>query len=195
MNTAVGCSVLLRGFRLALSVEGLRPHTIGNYCRDVERLANYVDKDPHTVSATDIREFTLQLQTELSPKTVHEAQLGIRRFFRFLVGEGDRQHDPTSTIKLTRYKVEPRPTYTPAEVTRLIIACPTNTLNGIRDRAMVLTLIDTGVREGELVSMNVPNFDEQLVRVGGKGGVRRGGTRLSAKSSWRRGFWERFHRR
>jgi len=39
MYRAVGSSVLVRGFRLALSVEGLRPHTVDNYVRDVERLA------------------------------------------------------------------------------------------------------------------------------------------------------------
>ncbi len=37
MDAAVGYSVLIRGFRLALSVEGLKQHTIDNYVRDVER--------------------------------------------------------------------------------------------------------------------------------------------------------------
>jgi hypothetical protein len=39
MQTAGGFSALLRGFRLALTVEGLRPHTIHTYLRDVERFA------------------------------------------------------------------------------------------------------------------------------------------------------------
>lgn len=33
MDTAVGYSVLVRGFQLALSVEGLRPHTADNQVR------------------------------------------------------------------------------------------------------------------------------------------------------------------
>ena len=39
MFTAVGYSVLIRGFRLALSVEGLKPRTIENYVSDTERFA------------------------------------------------------------------------------------------------------------------------------------------------------------
>ena len=34
MDTAVGSSVLVRAFRLALSVEGLKPKTISDYVRE-----------------------------------------------------------------------------------------------------------------------------------------------------------------
>ena len=37
---------------------------------------------------------------------------------------------------------------------------------------MILTLFDTGVREGELVSMGLPDFEKATVRVEGKTGVR-----------------------
>ena len=56
MHTAVGYPVLIRGFRLALSVEGLRPHTVDNYVRDVQRFAEY-HKDPLSASPSDVRAF------------------------------------------------------------------------------------------------------------------------------------------
>ena len=43
MDTAVGSSVLVRAFRLALSVEGLKPKTISDYVREVERLGTFLD--------------------------------------------------------------------------------------------------------------------------------------------------------
>ena len=46
MNTAVGSSVLVRAFRLALSVEGLKPKTISDYVREVERLGTFLDGRP-----------------------------------------------------------------------------------------------------------------------------------------------------
>ena len=55
MVTAVGYSVLIRGFRLALSVEGLKPHTIRSYVRDVERFARHHGQDPLSVTSSDIR--------------------------------------------------------------------------------------------------------------------------------------------
>ena len=106
MQTAVGYSVLIRGFRLALSVEGLRPHTINCYVRDVERFAAHCEgKDPGSVTSGDIRAYVLELQARVAPKTVYEAQLALRRFFRFLHREGDIAGDPTRDTKLTRYRV------------------------------------------------------------------------------------------
>lgn len=121
MDTAFGYSVLVRGFRLALSVEGLKPHTINCYVRDVERFAAYQEaSDPLSVTATDIRAY---LQGRRSAKTVYEAQLGLRRFFRFLVREGEIEADPTSNMQLTRYRVDPQLTYSSAKVKRLLLAC------------------------------------------------------------------------
>ena len=173
MDTAVGYSVLIRGFRLALSVEGLKPHTIACYLWDAERFAaHYAGRDPQSITPTDIRAYILARQEKSAPKTVYESQLALRRFFRFLLREGEISADPTTNMKLTRYRVDPQPTYTSAEVKRLLMACTTRTREGIRDRALVMVLFDTGVREGELVSMTMPDWDRRMVRVDGKGGVR-----------------------
>ena len=171
MDTAVGSSVPTRGFRLALTVEGLKPHTVDNYVRDVERFASH-HQDLQKATSTDVRAYILTLQERRSPKTVYETQLGLRRFYRFLLREGDIDRDPTATMKLVRYRVDPQPTYSPAEVKRLLLACNMRTREGLRDRAMVMVLFDTGVREGELVSMGLPDWDSRQVTVDGKGGVR-----------------------
>ncbi len=56
MQTAGGFSALLRGFRLALTVEGLRPHTIHSYLRDVERFAEYVGtRHPCSIFPSDMK--------------------------------------------------------------------------------------------------------------------------------------------
>ena len=41
MQTAGGFRVLIRAFRLTLTVEGLRPHTIHNYTKDVGRFVHH----------------------------------------------------------------------------------------------------------------------------------------------------------
>ena len=112
------------------------------------------------------------MQEKYAPKTVRESQLGLRRFLRFLVTEGEIETDPTLDMKLISVRVEPQPTYSEAEVKRLLMVCSPKNLDGIRNRALVLTLFDTGVREGELVSMDLPDWDRRTVRVEGKTGVR-----------------------
>ncbi len=174
MQTAVGFPVLIRAFRLALTVEGLRPHTVYNYVRDVERFAHHCHRPkPKSIGHSDIRAYIVTLQESYAPKTVYEYQLALRRFFRFLVREGEIRRDPTATMKLVRYRVDPQPTYSELEVNLLLAVCDLRRRERIRDRAMVTVLYDTGVREGELVSMAMPDWERRMVQVEGKTGIRR----------------------
>ena len=173
MHTAVGSSVLIRAFRLALTVEGLKPHTVQTYVRTAERCAAHSNgRRPHRITSADVRAFIASLQDQCAAKTACEAQLALRRFFRFLLQEGEIRRDSTRDVKLVRYRVDPQPTYSEAEVKRLLAACDTRTLQGLRDRAIVMVLFYTGVREGELVSMVLPDWERRSVRVDGKTGIR-----------------------
>jgi site-specific recombinase XerD len=173
MVTAHGFSALVRGYRLSLSVRGLRPSTVESYVRDVERFTSTLNgHTPKSITPADLREYFLAYQDGRAPKTVRECQLALRSFFRFLVAEGEVRRDPTRDMKLTAYRVEPQPTYTEAEVKRLLMACDHKTLEGLRNRALVMVLFDTGVRESELLSMSMPDFDRRRTRVSGKTGTR-----------------------
>lgn len=174
MDTAVGSLELLRSFRLALTADGLKPPSVGNYLRDVERFAAHVGgRSFDAATPDDFRSFVTSLRQRRAAKTVHEAQLGIRRFFKFLVREGEIASDPTREIGLVRYRVDPQPTYSDEEVKGLLSVCRVSTLSGVRDRAMVMLLFDTGGRAGELISMGLPDWQQSCVVVDGKTGVRR----------------------
>jgi len=178
MRRASGLTPLLHGFRLSLAIEGLRPCTIAHYMRDVQRFTAFLSGcdaptlDQRPVTAQDVRAFLAAFQDGHAAKTVREAQLALRRYFRWLVQEGEIEHDPTREMRLTSFRVDPQPTYSAPEVKHLLLACDSKTLEGIRDRALILTLFDTGVREGELVSMGLPDWERRIVRVSGKTGVR-----------------------
>ncbi len=173
MHTAVDWSTLTRGFRLALTIQGLRPHTVTNYVRDVERFARSVDgTSPSQVTEADIHFYLGEFQQGRSPKTLRDAQLALRRFFRFLAHEGEIPDDPASELQLAHYKADPQPAYSEGEIKRLVLVCDPKTPDGLRNRALVLTLFDTGVRVGELVSMSLPDWERRRVTVTGKTGVR-----------------------
>src|SRR2546425_334809 len=173
MKTATGFPALIRAFHLALTVEGLRPRTVANYVGDVKRFATGAGyRNPASITSTDIRTWLGLIQGSRAPKTVREAQLALRRFFRFLVQEREIRRDPTREMKLMTCQTDPQPTYTELEVKRLILVCDAKTSAGIRDRALLLTLFDTGAREGELISMGLPDWERRRVRVSGKTGIR-----------------------
>lgn len=173
MHTAGGLSGTVRGFRLALTVQGLRPSSVNHYARDVERFArHFAGRSPASITPADVRGYVIELQTRHAAKTVREAQLALRRFFRFLVQEGEVRCDPTRDVKLLNFRIEHQPIYAEAEVKRLLLVCTNKSREGTRDRALVMALFDTGVREGELVSMGLPDWERRTVRVDGKTGVR-----------------------
>ena len=70
MPTAVGFPVLIRAFRLALSAEGLRAHSIDNYTKDGERFATYfLDRKPKSITTSDLRTYIVTLQQKSAPNT------------------------------------------------------------------------------------------------------------------------------
>ena len=170
---ALGCDRLFESFELSLKADGLRPHTISCYLRDVRRFWEFAQpEDPKSVTSDQIRKFVTSLQSQLSPKTVHEVQMGLRRFFRFLIAEGELTTDPSKPVRLTKFRVTPQPTYTLDEVKKLLSSCRVSTKEGVRNHAVISVLFDTGVRESELVSMGLPDWDTSTVWVDGKTGQR-----------------------
>lgn len=112
------------------------------------------------------------LKTQISAKTIHAVQISLRRFFRFLISEGELSNDPSRPVRLTKFKVIPQTTYTVEEVRTLLDSCKISTKEGARNHAVISVLFDTGVRESELVSMEIPDWDTSTVWVDGKTGQR-----------------------
>ena len=74
MDTAVSHTEPVRAFRLTLTVEGLRPDTVHNYARAVDRFAEAISVPPGGLRPIYVRAFVHDLQEHCSPKTIHELQ-------------------------------------------------------------------------------------------------------------------------
>ena len=159
---------LTEDFGRTLQLEGLRPSTIYHYVRDARRFCLYLrGRELSGTTPGLLREYLIVFQNGRKAKTLREAQIALRRFFRWLVAEGQLASDPTTGIRLAAFRTEPQPTYTDKEIRQLLAAC-----TNIRDRALILTLYDTGVREGELISMGEIHWERRKVQVTGKTGTR-----------------------
>lgn len=102
---------------------------------------------PANVTAKHVKKHVEALRKQVSAKTVHESQLGIRRFFKYLVTEREIRRDPSRQVKLTRYRVVPQPTYVVDDLKKLLTACD-QSVGGVRGKAIITVLFDTGVRVG-----------------------------------------------
>ncbi len=172
-NSAVIWARYIESFSLVMKLEGLRPHTISSYVRDVRRMGELMEwQSPTSLKSHDVRKYVDWLSDRVSPATVALGQLGLRKFFRFLMDEGEITTDPTVKVKKVKFRNKPQPAYTPDEVEQILRFCKSNTWNGVRNRAIVTVLFDTGVRVGELVSMGLPDWETHTTVVNGKTGQR-----------------------
>lgn len=89
----------------------------------------------------------------------------MRCFFNWLVASEYLEKSPFRTlrnVKLPQKIVRP---YEPGQISALLEACDTSPELGLRDKAIVLTLLDTGTRCPELVKLNLEDLDLEAGRL------------------------------
>ena len=97
--------------------------------------------------------------TQLSLETRHRYFREVRCFFNWLVDSDYLEQNPfrgMKNVRLPQRIVEP---FSADDVARLLAACDPETALGVRDRAMVLCLLDTGLRCSELVLLSFADLD------------------------------------
>ena len=100
----------------------------------------------------------------------------IRSFFGFLFENGAINEDPTESLGSPRVGRSLPRFLSKEEVARLLdVACQEPSNEAKRDAAILELLYATGLRVGELVSLNVPDIDlqESYIRCWGKGSKER----------------------
>ncbi len=103
-----------------------------------------------------LRRYLVETQARgLAATTVHHHASAARTLFLFLEYEGRLPGDnPMRRVRMPRLPKELLPALTPEDVHKLLNACDTE-----RDRALVLFLLDTGVRAAECAALNVGDVD------------------------------------
>jgi integrase/recombinase XerC/integrase/recombinase XerD len=102
--------------------------------------------------------------TALSFDTRHRYFREVRCFYNWLVEAGYVERSPFAglrNVRLPRKIVQP---YTPDDVRALLTACGDSDI-GLRDRAIVMTLLDTGIRVSELAQMVLADLDLDELRL------------------------------
>jgi integrase/recombinase XerD len=90
----------------------------------------------------------------------HVARLmTVKVFFRFLVRDGHLLANPALQLELPRHKKPLPVVLTESEVLKLLETPDTQELTGIRDRAILELLYGTGLRNGEMCSLELDLLD------------------------------------
>lgn len=152
------------------------PKTLAHYRYTVGSLATWLQEhgvnSPQEIRPDHIRAYLVDLQRRgLKDTTQHAHARAIKCLCRWLVREGILDKSPMDKVSMPRLEQTIPPPFSLEEIKRLVKACNTKTPRDLRDKAIVLSLLDSGLRASEFVSLRVGSLDLRtgLVIVVGKG--------------------------
>ena len=186
---------LIQYFEVCNQSEGKSPKTVSWYSANLRRFHRYLKSRhlPDSIADLDIqtlRDYVLYLQKQkkfadhpytpeqgkqLSPRTVQCHARALKAFSSWL-----HAGNYTNDNRLTNLKVPKAPAkivepLTPEEIKAIINAIDKNSPTGLRNHAVLVTMLDTGLRASEVANIKLGqvNFEAGYIKVMGKGSKER----------------------
>ena len=159
--------------------DGLAKASLSSYRSDLTHYSAWLRTQKLTVlreaDEAALMRFVAELSMTLRAASQARYISTLRRFYRHLLARGQIIADPTLKIAMPAKPSRLPKVLSEKQVEALLGVPQTDTLLGLRDRAMLETLYATGLRVSELVGLKLHevNFDMGVVRVFGKGSKER----------------------
>ena len=190
-------------FLLSCKVEGKSYGTIECYSDKLKGFLWYATNygwpdDIEAITTNHLREFLAYLRETphrfnskcpramkpINSTTIQKYYRALSALFNWSVNEGILETNSLIKIKVPRAEKKVVKSLSSTEVNQLILHFG-DSFEGIRNKAIILVLVDCGLRLGELLSIKLidVNMDQQLIKADGKTGervVRFGSTTMKA---------------
>jgi integrase/recombinase XerD len=184
---AMKLSKACEGFLLSKSAEGLSKRTLTTYQQQLNHLTEFL-QDAHIEQVTthDLRKFFDYLRNEYTPerwggdkqpltgRTIHNYWICLRSFYTWAVTEFDIP-DVLKPVPPPKANVAHTESYTQEEIKRILSITGERTREPKRNIALILVLLDTGIRNSELCNLRMGDLDLRLgkLAIQGKGAKKR----------------------
>ena len=144
-------------------VEGKSPRTLKAYGWTLTRFQRALQEDgaPQDVRALGPAQVIAYLErsTHLARETRHRYFREVRCFFAWCERTGFVADTPFRSLRNVQVPLRVVQPFRPAEIAQLLDACDPATPMGLRDRALLLTLLDSGIRCSETVGLDLGDCD------------------------------------
>lgn len=160
----------------------LSEHTLRSYASDLAQFRAFLAGGPHGAGRPEpeleqidhltIREFLGELYRRRNRKSSVARKLAaVRSFMKYLAAQGAVAGNPARSVATPRQERRLPEALMRETVGELLETPDAGTVLGKRDRALLELLYGTGIRVGELVSIDLGDFDlgDGFLRVLGKG--------------------------
>ncbi len=164
----------IQRFAVYLAAAGRTEKTIRSYEERLKRFQRYSKQaNIEEIAADDLDAYVVHLRKSLSPASVAGHVQAVKAFFRWCVERGYLSTSPAAHLKKVRVEQNARSKAISDEDFRAMLSTAQNE-ERVMETAILLFLMDTGCRAGELCSLDIDDIDfaqnEALVR--GKTGTR-----------------------
>lgn len=175
-NLPVGYRSLTESFRRTLLAENKSARTVQTYGEALRIFGQFlIDRgmptSPAGIHREHIEEFITELLRRYKPATASNRYRALQVFFKWLLEEGEIAESPMAKTKPPIVPEEPPPVLDMEAQRRLLKTCDGKVYEDRRDKAIILLLLDTGMRRAEIAGLKVGDvdFDHNIAVVLGKG--------------------------
>ncbi len=157
--------ILVKSFLIDRRTQGLSGGTI-EFCRKkLKYFTDFCESQSLTqvtqLTSDFLRQYISLMQENHNPGGVHALFRALRAFLYWVEEEEiiPDWKNPMRKLKAPRVAIEPIVPVSLEDVTALLKTCKRGMFTGERDRSVLLTLLDTGVRAGEFCRLNLDDID------------------------------------
>ena len=158
-------AILIESFLIDRRSQGLSPETIDFYAKKLKYFLKYCEGQALTQLSqltTDlIRRYVLELSETHNPGGVHACFRPLRTLLYWVEDEEIMPQgwkNPIRRVKAPKLPTEPIEPIHIEDINSLLKTCKSN-YSGVRDKAMMLGLLDTGARAKEFLNINLEDVE------------------------------------
>lgn len=146
---------LIKMFIASKTVGGRTTSSIRQYIRVVNELRSIVGKNLVDIQPTDIEYFLLTCRKNGgSTSYINSKRSYLSSFYTWLVSRGEIKANPLNNVEKAKIPERQKEVFTEEEIKQLI-----DNAHCLRDKAIIMTLLSTECRVGELCSINLSDID------------------------------------
>jgi site-specific recombinase XerD len=179
-NQPISLAAYAKSWQRSLRAQNRSVRTIEAYLLAVAQLDAWLVEHGHStdvarIERTQVEGFISHVLDTRSSATAKQRYMSLRSFFGWLIDEEEINDSPMAKMRPPKVEERPPPVLTVDELRALIAACAGTSFDDRRDAAIVLMLIDTGMRSSELIGLTGADIDldNGVAHVLGKGGKHR----------------------
>lgn len=167
----------IEAFLFDRKAQNMSKGTIYFYVQKLALFSKYCDSQQISkisqISPNLIRQYLLYLEdTGHNPGGIHACFRTMKTFLLWWENEVEPEgwKNPIRKVKPPKVGSDPLEPADTEVIIAILDGCPSNTQLGLRDRAIILTLMDTGLRASELLNLDLTDINlitgEMLIRQG-----------------------------